>query len=83
MFVYVVRPEGFKYDVCENGTKIEDGSGLCMTYPGNVTMNIINSSNNILADLDSGILDSEPSSQTKSPLDGKINKNSYLMKLAT
>jgi len=81
MFVYVVRPEGFKYDVCENGTKIEDGSGLCMTYPANVTMNIINSSNNILADLDSGILDSEPSSQTKSPLDGKININSYNMVL--
>ena len=41
MFVYVVRPEGFKYDLCENGTAIEDGSGLCMTDIENTTLNSI------------------------------------------
>ena len=79
MFVYVVRPAGFKYEMCANGTKIEDGSGLCMTYSANVTMDLLNLSSNILADLDSNILDSESSSQTKSPLDGKDNKISYIM----
>ena len=68
MYAYVIRPEGFKYDVCENGTMIEDGSGLCMTYPENITIDLINASANLLVDNDS-----EPSSQTKSPLDGKLN----------
>ena len=71
MFVYVVRPEGFKYDVCENGTMIEDGSGLCMTYPANATVELPTS---LLTDLDTALLDSDITSQTKSPLDGKDNQ---------
>lgn len=69
MFVYVVRPEGFKYDLCENGTQVDDGSGLCMTFSGNLTtMDLLNATTTtLLTDLS---LDSEVSSQTKSPLDG-------------
>ena len=63
MFVYVVRPEGFKYDLCENGTQIDDGSGLCMTFSGNATtLDLLNVSATTL------LTDSELS--TKSPLDG-------------
>ena len=69
MFVYVVRPEGFKYDLCENGTQIDDGSGLCMTFSGNATtLDLLNvSATTLLTDL------SLPNSElsTKSPLDGK------------
>ena len=79
MYVYVIRPEGLKYDVCENGTMIEDGSGLCMVYPAYVTTDFINSSANLLADLNSNTLVSESSSQTKSPFDGKRNENILLV----
>ena len=79
MYVYVVRPEGSKYDVCEDGTMIEDGSGMCMTNLANVTTDIINSSTNILEDLDYGILASESSFRNKSQLDGKCNRNMYVM----
>ena len=70
MFVYVVRPEGFKYDLCENGTQVDDGSGLCMTFSGNLTtLDLLNATTTtLLTDLS---LDSEVSSQTKSPLDGE------------
>ena len=71
MFVYVVRPEGIKYDLCENGTQIDDGSGLCMTFNGNATnLDLFNISTTLLSP-DLSPLDSEISSQTKSPLDGK------------
>ena len=70
MFVYVVRPEGFNYDLCENGTQVEDGSGLCMTFSGNATnLDVLNASTTLLSNL--SLLDSEMSSQTTSPLDGK------------
>ena len=71
MFVYVVRPEGFKYDLCENGTQIDDGSGLCMTFSGNVTtLDFSNATTtSILANL--SLLETEVASQTSSPLDGK------------
>jgi hypothetical protein len=48
-----------------------------MTYPENVTIDLINSSANLLLDIDS-----EPSSQTKSPLDGKLNKDKKMILLA-
>ena len=72
MFVYVVRPEGFKYDLCENGTQVDDGSGLCMTFSENLTtLDLLNATTTtLLTDLS---LDSEVSSQTKSPLDGEYN----------
>ena len=71
MFVYVVRPEGFKYDLCENGTQIDDGSGLCMTFSGNATtLDFSNATtSSILANL--SLLETEVASQTSSPLDGK------------
>ena len=69
MFVYVVRPEGFKYDLCENGTSIEDGSGLCMTDIENTTLNAADVVTTLLK-----LPESDLTSQTKSPLDGKINK---------
>ena len=72
MYVYVIRPEGVKYDVCENGTMIEDGSGLCMTYSGNMTIDLLNTTTNLSVDLGSTLFDSESSSVTQSPLDGKF-----------
>ena len=73
MFVYVARPEGFKYPLCENGTMIADGSGLCMTYPGNASIDLMNSSTTLLTDLSiSSLLDSELTSQTKNPTDGNF-----------
>ena len=71
MFVYVIRPEGFKYDLCENGTQIDDGSGLCMTFSGNVTtLDFSNATTtSILANL--SLLETEVVLQTSSPLDGK------------
>ena len=68
MFVYVVRPEGFKYDLCENGTAIEDGSGLCMTDIENTTLNAADVVTTLLK-----LPESDLTSQTKSPLDGIIN----------
>ena len=68
MFVYVVRPEGFKYDLCENGTSIEDGSGLCMTDIENTTLNAADVVTTLMQ-----LPESDLTSQTKSPLDGKIN----------
>ena len=68
MFVYVVRPEGFKYDLCENGTSIEDGSGLCMTDIENTTLNAADVVTTLLK-----LPESDLTSQTKSPLDGKRN----------
>ena len=78
MFVYVVRPEGFKYDLCENGTQVDDGSGLCMTFSGNETnLDLLNASTTtLLTDLS---LDSEVSSQTKSPLDGMFDSILVIM----
>lgn len=64
MFVYVVRPEGFKYELCKNGTLIEDGSGLCMTYPENATLDTVDQSTAPLTFLDL-------TSQTVSPLEGR------------
>ena len=71
MFVYVIRPEGFKYDLCENGTQTDDGSGLCMTFSGNVTsLDFSNATtSSILANL--SLLETEVALQTSSPLDGK------------
>ena len=69
MFVYVVRPEGFKYDLCENGTSIEDESGLCMTDIENTTLNAADVVTTLLK-----LPESDLTSQTKSPPDGKINK---------
>ena len=72
MFVYVVRPEGFKYDLCENGTQIDDGSGLCITFSGNATtLDLLNASTTALL-TDFSPQDSEISSQTSSPLDGNL-----------
>ena len=65
MFVYVVRPEGFKYELCKNGTLIEDGSGLCMTYPENITLETGDESTTPLIFLDL-------TSQTMSPLEGRL-----------
>ena len=67
MFVYVVRPEGFKYDLCENGTSIEDGSGLCMTDIENTTLNAADVVTTLLK-----LPESDLTSQTKSPLGGKM-----------
>ena len=79
MFVYVVRPEGFKYDLCDNGTKIEDGTGLCMTYPENITMDLMDTATTLLSDISIPSLLDE--SQTKSPLDGKNIKLWYAKNL--
>ena len=65
MFVYVVRPEGFKYELCKNGTLIDDGSGLCMTYPKNATLGAENESTTPLTFLDLA-------TQTISPLEGRL-----------
>ena len=65
MFVYVVRPEGIKYDLCKNGTLIDDGSGLCMTYPENATLDTEDESTTPLTFLDLA-------SQTMSPLEGRL-----------
>ena len=65
MFVYVVRPEGLKYELCKNGTLIEDGSGLCMTYPENITLETGDESTTPLIFLDL-------TSQTMSPLEGRL-----------
>ena len=76
MFVYVVRPEGFKYDLCENGTSIDDGSGLCMTDIENTTLNTADVVTTLL-----NLPESDLASQTKSPLGGKFErKECYLMK---
>ena len=72
MFVYVVRPEGFKYDLCEDGTMLEDGTGLCMTYPENITVDTMETSTSLLSDI--SIPSPQDESQTKSPLDGKDMK---------
>ena len=69
MFVYVVRPEGFKYDLCENGTSIEDGSGLCMTDIENTTLNAADVVTTLLK-----LPESDLTSQTKSPLGGKMKQ---------
>ena len=63
MFVYVARPEGLKYELCKNGTLIGDGSGLCMTYPENATLDTVNESTTPLTFLNM--------SQTMSPLKGR------------
>ena len=65
MFVYVARPEGFKYELCSNGTLIEDGSGLCMTYPENATLDTVEESTTPLTFLNL-------TSQTMSPLEGRL-----------
>ena len=65
MFVYVVRPEGFKYELCKNGTLIDDGSGLCMTYPENATLDTEDESTTPLTFLDLA-------SQTMSPVEGRL-----------
>ena len=65
MFVYVVRPEGLKYELCKNGTLIDDGSGLCMTYPENATLNTEDEFTTPLSFLDLA-------SQTMSPLEGRL-----------
>ena len=76
MYAYVIRPKGDQYDVCGNGTAIEDGSGLCMMYPESLTIDLINSSVNLLIDVDT-----EPAAQTKSPLDGSVNKDENMILL--
>ena len=64
MFVYVARPEGFKYELCKNGTSIDDGSGLCMTYAENATLDMMDQSTTPLTFFDL-------TSQTMSPLEGR------------
>ena len=65
MFVYVVRPEGFKYDLCKNGTLMDDGNGLCMTYPENATLDTVDESTTPLTFLNLTL-------QTMSPLEGRL-----------
>ena len=65
MFVYVARPEGFKYELCKNGTSIDDGSGLCMTYAENATLDTMDQSTTPLTFFDL-------TSQTMSPLEGRL-----------
>ena len=64
MFVYVARPEGFKYELCKNGTSIDDGSGLCMTYAENATLDTMDQSTTPLTFFDW-------TSQTMSQLEGR------------
>ena len=84
MFVYVIRPNGTKYPLCENGTMIGNGSGLCLTFSVlNLTASddflLMNSSTTLLSDLSlSSLLDSELKSQTKSPSDGKNSREKVL-----
>ena len=71
MYVYVARPEGFKYDLCTDGHVMADGSGLCTTHPLNASVDLLNST--LLSDLSiSELLDSELSTETKSSSEGKI-----------
>ena len=64
MFVYVARPEGFKYELCKNGTSIDNGSGLCMTYAENATLDTMDQSTTPLTFFDW-------TSQTMSQLEGR------------